>query len=155
MNISDLEKKQNAGYSFIETISVLAVSALFAAGVCFSAIKLIENAKVTQTRQQVAAYKSALESYYIDCGCFPTSQQGLEALWDKPVLNPVPKNWNGPYIDRCVQRDSWGNSFIYLSSKSAQFPNEVRGKLPFVIMSYGADGQKGGSGKDADVVSWK
>lgn len=145
----------DAGYTFIETLSVLAISALLAAGVFVSGIKIVEYAREVHTKQQIGMYKAALNSYFLDCGVLPSNQQGLEALWDKPVLNPVPKGWNGPYLDRQVQRDSWNNPFIYMTDKSSQFPLEVKGKLPYVIISYGADGKKGGDGKNEDIVSWK
>lgn len=155
MKRMEINDSPDAGYTFVETIAVLAISALLTAGVFVSAVMIVEKAREVHTKQQISMYKSALNSYYYDCGVFPSVQQGLEALWDKPVLNPVPKGWNGPYVDGQIQRDSWNNSFVYLTEKSSQFPLEVKGKLPYVIISYGADGMKGGDGKNEDIVSWK
>lgn len=148
------EDSKESGFTMVETLLVLAVSALLLAGAGVSTNRVVENARVNQARQQISQYKSALQSYYVDCGKFPSSQQGLEALWEKPVIAPIPANWDGPYLDRAVQRDPWGNSYLYLQRTTASYPDEAPDGLPFVILSLGADGAKGGTGKDADVQSW-
>lgn len=145
---------KESGFTMVETLLVLAVSALLLAGAGVSTSRVVENARVNQARQQISQYKSALQSYYVDCGRFPSSQQGLEALWERPALAPIPVNWDGPYLDREVQRDPWGNEYLYLQRTTASYPEEAPDGLPFVIMSYGADGSKGGKGKDSDVLSW-
>ncbi len=135
------------GFTFAETLAVLAIMLVLSAGVGISAMKYVEKARKLEARSQIQIYTLALQSYWMDCGAYPTTSQGLQALWEKPVLHPLPKNWNGPYITREVQADPWGNKYVYRCVKG--------GKLPFVITSYGADGREGGTGNEEDIVSWQ
>lgn len=148
-------KKSSDGFTFVETLAVLAIGAILAAGTAVSATKIIAIAKKTAARNQIDQYYTALQSYFIDCGCFPTTEQGLQALWEKPVLYPVPEKWNGPYVERKPSADPWGTNFEYISSSSSLMPSEVPKNLPFILISYGADRKKGGDGDDADIVSWE
>lgn len=142
------------GYTFIETLAVIAVSAVLASGTVISAGRIVALARKTAAQTQIEQYREALQSYYLDCGQFPTTEQGLSALWTKPVFYPVPTNWHGPYIEREAGTDPWGNRYCYCAS-STSFPAEVPEGLPFIIMSYGADGKESGEGEAADIVSWK
>lgn len=146
--------KKSEGFTFVETLAVLAIGAILTAGTCISVIKFIDTAKRTSAESSIRTYVSALNAYYIDCGAFPTEQQGLEALWKKPVLYPIPKKWNGPYINQQVKLDPWNNSYVYLRNTNPDFPLELPENLAFVIMSYGEDGRKGGTGRNEDIVSW-
>src|SRR5574344_2304601 len=141
------EKEAN-GFTFVETLAVLAVGAVLAAGAGISGAKIVEQARNTSAKESISQFKAALQSYYIDCGQFPTTQQGLEALWTKPVLVPVPQNWNGPYLDHELQADPWGAEYVYTAKGSAAFPEDAVSGLPFVIISYGADRVAGGDGND-------
>lgn len=143
------------GFTFVETLAVLAIGAILAAGTTVSATRLISMAKKTAARNLIEQYSSALQSYFLDCGSFPTSEQGLQALWECPVLYPVPENWNGPYLDRKPSPDPWGNEFEYIAGKTSAMPVDVPANLPFVLMSYGADKKRGGEGDDSDIVSWE
>lgn len=148
-------KKESEGFTFVETLAVLAIAAVLTAGSLLSATKLIAMAKKTAAKSQIEQFSSALQTYFLDCGRFPTSEQGLAALWEKPVLYPIPENWNGPYVDRKPGNDPWGTDFKYLSSESSTLPSEVPEGLPFVLMSFGADKTEGGEGYACDIVSWK
>jgi general secretion pathway protein G len=139
--------KKDEGFTFIETIIVLSIILILSAGVGFSAIKYVEHAKVVSCKQQLSSFKMALQSYYLDCGTYPSSNQGLKALWEKPSFAPVPDGWAGPYVDREIPKDSWNNDYIYL--------NPGENGLPFSIVSLGADGAKGGEKNNADIESWK
>ncbi len=139
--------KYDKGWTFIETLVVLTIVLILSAGVGFSAIHYIDKAKVTSAKTQIESFKLALQSYYIDCGKYPTTEQGLEALWQKPMFIPVPANWQGPYTDTEIPTDPWQNAFDYTA------PGEHG--LPFSIVSYGADGKEGGDGIDEDIISWK
>lgn len=147
--------KKAEGFTFVETMAVLAIGAVLSAGSIVSASKLISMARKNSARNQISQFSSALQSYFLDCGRFPTTEQGIESLWKRPVLYPVPENWNGPYLDREPGKDPWGGDFEYISSESSTLPAEVPEGLPFVLISYGADGQIGGVGEGADIVSWK
>ncbi len=140
-------KKRDDGFSFAETLAVLAIMLVLSAGVGVAAMKYVAKARVLQARSQIQIYTLALQSYYLDCGVYPTTEQGLNALWEKPYLHPVPAGWNGPYTDRQIQTDPWGNQYMYSRQKT--------GKTPFVITSYGADGREGGDDNEEDIVSWK
>lgn len=143
------------GFTYVETIAVIAIGAVLTAGSIFSATKVIASARKTAAKTQIEQYSTALQTYFIDCGRFPTSEQGLRALWEKPVLYPVPEGWDGPYLDREPGNDPWGTDFEYLSSESSPMPSEVPEGLPYVLISYGADKKEGGKGDAGDIYSWK
>ena len=106
-------------------------------------------------KNQIEQYSQALQSYFLDCGRFPTSEQGIAALWSKPELYPVPEKWNGPYLNKRPGKDPWGGDFEYISAESSALPSEVCENLPYVLLCYGADKKKGGSGEGEDIVSWE
>lgn len=133
-----------AGVTLIEMLVVMTIIALFAALVGPKLWKNVDTAKVTAARAQIHGFKGALRNYRLETGTFPTSEQGLLGLRVKP--GDVP-NWAGPYLDQDVPNDPWGRPYIY------KFPGE-HGDEPDII-SYGADGQPGGDGTNADIVSWK
>jgi general secretion pathway protein G len=88
---------------------------------------------------------TALGTYKLDTGTFPTTEQGLQALRVKPAdVN----QWNGPYMPKDIPKDAWARDFIY------RFPGEHQVDEPEIV-SLGADGQPGGEGINADIVSWK
>lgn len=104
-------KEKSDGFTFIETMAVLAIGAILSAGCFFSASKVVEIARKSSAESQIRQYCSALQIYFLECGAFPTTEQGLWALWEKPVLYPVPENWAGPYIDSKPTADPWGTNF--------------------------------------------
>jgi general secretion pathway protein G len=142
-------KKRVAGFTFVETLIAISIGAILAAGAGLSAVKIIDTARKTAAENQIAVFKAALQSYYIDCGRFPSSAQGLLSLWEKPTLSPVPAGWHGPYIDREIASDPWGSPYVYEERQNRE------GQLPFEIKSFGADGREGGTGIDSDIFSWK
>jgi general secretion pathway protein G len=139
--------KNDKGFTFIETVVTLGIILIMTAGVGFTAIRYIESARLASCKNQIETFRLALQSYYLQCGAFPTQAQGLAALWEKPVIAPVPPLWNGPYLDRQVPKDPWGRGYIY--------KNPGDKNLPWTIMSYGADGQEGGEGQNEDILSWQ
>ena len=141
------KSKKDDGFSFAETIAVLAIMLILTAGVGFSAAGYVQKARRLSAESQIEVYRLALQSYYLDCGAYPTDEQGLEALWEKPVLYPVPAGWNGPYVDKEIQKDPWGNDFVYSTRRNR--------KLPFTVVSFGSDSFEGGDGDAEDIVSWK
>lgn len=143
------------GFTYVETLSVLAIGAILSAGAVMSASRIIAVAKRTSAQSQIYQFSSALQTYFLDCGRFPTTEQGLKALWEKPDFFPIPENWNGPYLDREPSNDPWGANYQYLSSESSPLPSTVPKNLPFILMSFGADCKEGGEGDACDIVSWK
>jgi len=135
--------KADKGFTFIETIITITIILILSAAVGFSAIKYVERARIAACRNQIETFRLALQSYFLDCSQYPTEAQSLEALWEKPILSPVPTSWNGPYVDRQIPKDPWGNDYVYKN------PGEKN--LPFTIMSYGA-GREGEA--DGEIHSW-
>ena len=134
-----------AGVTLIEMLVVVTIIGLFVALVGPMLFKKADEAKVTATRAQIDGFGTALGMYKLDTGTFPTTEQGLQALRVKPAdVN----QWNGPYMPRDIPKDAWAHDFIY------RFPGEHQPDEPEIV-SLGADGQPGGEGTNADIVSWK
>jgi general secretion pathway protein G len=103
-----------------------------------------DKARRTAAHAQINAYMTALGAFKLDTGIFPTTEQGLQVLRDHPESVT---NWQGPYLQKEIEPDPWGHPYVY------KYPGE-HGDDPDLI-SYGADGQPGGDGNNADIVSWK
>jgi len=148
-------ERNNEGFTFVETTIVLSIMAVLAAGSAVSGGKLIAKSKRISARNQIEQFAAGLQSYYLDCGCFPTSEQGLGALWFKPDMFPIPEKWNGPYIDKEPAKDPWGSDYRYYCGESPFKSGTIPETLPYVLYSCGSDGEEGGEGEAEDVVSWK
>ena len=136
--------RRQAGVTLIEMMVVVVIIALLAALVLPRMMGQADKARKTAARAQINAYLTALGSYKLDTGNYPTTEQGLQALRTKPEnIN----GWQGPYTDKEIDNDPWGHPYLY------HFPGE-HGDEPDLI-SYGADGQPGGDGINGDIVSWK
>lgn len=133
------------GYSFLETLIVLAITIIMSAGVGIPALRYIERAKRTAAQTRIEIFRLALDSYYIDCNAYPQTMQGLAALIEKPTMHPVPEHWNGPYLTRAPGTDPWGYEWDYACPGPNGFPFEIR--------SFGKNGIEGGDGDDADIES--
>ena len=153
-NLGQMEKRRDSAFTFIETLAVLAVTAILTSQVGIAAHKMIQKARIASAKSQIEQIKLSLQNYFADCGRFPTQEQGLDALWEEPQLFPLAENWNGPYTDRKISTDPWGSEFIYLVKDSAGESLLPKG-LPFGIISLGADRAEGGSGNDKDIFSWE
>ena len=144
--IENQNLKGDEGFNFTEVIVSIAIILVLSAFVGIISIRYIDKARHAAARSQIDTFVLALEAYYIDCGRYPTTEQGLQALKDKPSIEPISSNWAGPYIYKNVPNDPWGNPYEY----TVPGPNG----LPFSIRSFGADGREGGTDKDADIESW-
>jgi len=131
------------GVTLIELLVVVTIIALFAALVGPRLFRQVGRSRVTAARAQINAFQTALGVYKLDTAKFPTTEQGLKALRAKP---DGVERWDGPYLPQDAPDDPWGHPYVY------KFPGE-HGEEPDII-SYGADGQSGGEGEDADIVSW-
>ncbi|MCL2128895.1 MAG: type II secretion system major pseudopilin GspG [Treponema sp.] len=143
-NIALLEGDE--GWTFMEILIVIAIVLILTSSVGFMAIQYLDRARSATARSQIDSFSIALESFYIDCGRYPTLEQGLSALWEKPSIQPISSNWTGPYLYKPIPKDPWGTPYDY----TVPGPNS----LPYGIRSFGADGREGGGGKDADITSW-
>lgn len=137
-------KRNQSGITLIEMLVVMTIIALFAALVAPRMLKKSDAARVTAARAQINSFMTALGTYKLDTGLFPTTEQGLVAL----RLRPQGVNqWQGPYLPQDIPLDPWGRPYEY------KFPGE-HGDEPDII-SLGADGAPGGEGINADLLSWK
>jgi general secretion pathway protein G len=132
-------------WTFIETLIVIGIILILTAAVGFSAFRYIDQAKIATTKSQIETLSMALNSYFFDCGAYPSKDQGLDALWTKPATGA--ENWKGPYLQKPVPKDAWGTAYEY----SVPGPNG----LPFGLRSFGSDGKEGGDGSAKDITSWE
>lgn len=129
------------GFTLIELLVVVIILGILAALVIPRITGRVDEAKIEATKVQLKAIKDALEQYKLDNGFYPTTEQGLRALVEKPTTPPVPPRWR-QYLDK-VPKDAWDRDFIYMS------PGIGR---PFELRSAGPDGKEG---TEDDIDVWK
>ncbi|HEY1475589.1 MAG TPA: type II secretion system major pseudopilin GspG [Pseudolabrys sp.] len=131
------------GFTLIEILVVITIIALIMSLVGPRVLNYLGESKVKAAKIQIQSFGSALDLFNLDTGRYPTTSEGLTALVQSPGTIPA---WNGPYLKGgVVPNDPWGKPYVYRS------PGEHG---PYDIMSYGSDGQEGGTGTAADIVSW-
>lgn len=137
---------QAAGFTLIELMVVIVILGILAGLVIPRITEKPEEARRVKAELQIQELSSALKEFKIDNGFYPSTEQGLQALVEKPAVGKTPRNYpsNG-YMDK-IPKDPWGNDYVYIS------PGEHG---DFDIISYGADGEEGGEGNNADVKSWE
>lgn len=135
------------GFTLIEVIVVVFILSLLAAIVAPRLIGRTDEARVTEAKVQIRNFETALKLFKLDNGFYPATDQGLEALVEKPSVGREARNYReGGYLEqRNIPKDPWGNEYIYASPG-------VNGD--FDLISFGADGQEGGEGFDADINNW-
>jgi general secretion pathway protein G len=139
-----LRRRPRRGFTLIELMVVLVVIGILAALIVPNVIDRADDARVTAARTDVNNLMQALKLYRLDNQRYPSAEQGLEALVRKPSVGAIPPNWK-PYLDK-LPNDPWGRAY--------QFVNPgVKGEID--VFSFGADGQPGGEGRDADIGSWQ
>jgi general secretion pathway protein G len=136
------------GFTLIEILVVITVIGLLAALVGPRILGRVSEAKSATAKAQVELLSVALDNYRLDNGSYPTTEQGLAALQEKPTRDPAPLNWRGPYLKRSIPADPWGRPYLYRSPGE----HDPGGND---LSSLGKDGQPGGEGEDADITSWK
>ena len=134
-----------SGFTLLELVVVIIVLGLLAAIVAPQILGRVSDARTTAAQTQVALFGTALDNYRLDNGSYPTTDQGLAALRERPTRTPVPSNWRGPYLRKDVPLDPWGKPYVYRS------PGE-RNATGYDLMSLGRDGKAGGEGEDKDVI---
>jgi general secretion pathway protein G len=139
--------RNNRGFTLIEIMVVVVILALLAALVGPRIMGQSDKAKIADTKVQVRNLESALKFYKLDSGVYPTTEQGLLALLEKPTVGKIPKNYRteGYLESKKVPKDPWGNDYVYVS------PGDHG---DYDLCSYGADDAKGGEGNNADICSW-
>lgn len=135
--------KNRKGFTLLELLVVLGIIAMLAGIVGPQVMKHMGTAKIKAAKVQIEDISTALDMYKLDVGNYPSNQQGLAVLVEKPVDS---KQWNGPYLRKDkVPVDPWQQEYHY------QQPGQ-HGK--FDLYSYGADDKQGGEGEDQDINSW-
>ncbi len=134
-----------SGFTLIEVMVVIVIIGILAALVVPKVMSRPDEARAVAARQDIASLMQALKLYRLDNRRYPSTEQGLQALVTKPSTAPVPEGWKaGGYIER-LPLDPWGKPYQYLSPG-------LRGEID--VFSFGADGQAGGEGPDADIGNW-
>ncbi len=136
-------RRTQSGVTLIEMLVVVTIIALFAALVAPRMLGRADAARRTAARAQINSFMTALGAYKLDTGTYPLTDTGLNALRTRPENTT---QWNGPYLPQDVPVDPWARPYLY------KYPGE-HGDEPDIV-SLGRDGQAGGEGNDADIVSW-
>ncbi len=138
-----LARARHLGFTLIELMVVLVIIGVLAALIVPNVLDRADDARSTAAKTDVNNLMQALKLYKLDNQRFPSAEQGLQALLVKPTTNPLPPNWKS-YLDK-LPNDPWGRPYQYLNPG-------IKGEID--VLSFGADGQAGGEGKNADIGSW-
>ncbi len=140
---SSSTRQTERGFTLVEMLVVITIIALIMALVGPRVLNYLTDAKIKTAKIQITSLENALDLYYLDANRYPTTSEGLRALVERPGGTAA---WSGPYLKgNTVPNDPWGRPYVYRS------PGEHGA---YDIMSYGADGQEGGTGADGDITSW-
>jgi len=138
-----LRRAKSRGFTLLELLVVLVVLGLLAGLVAPKYFSQLGKSEVKATRAQVEGLAKALDLYRLDTGHYPSTEQGLASLVTRPGSEP---KWGGPYLQKSVPLDPWGRAYAYTA------PGEHG---DYDLFSLGKDGQPGGEGENADIVSWQ
>lgn len=140
-----MKRNIQRGFTLIEILVVVSILAILGALIVPKIMDRPNEARIVAAKHDIGTVVAALKLYKLDNGRYPTTDQGLLALVEKPTADPVPGNWKGGgYLEK-MPKDPWGRDYLYLNPGV---------KREIDVMSYGADGQQGGEGFDADLGSW-
>jgi len=137
------EERREEGFTLVEILIVVIIIGLLAALVGPKLFGKVSSAKLKAAKAQIELFGTALDAFRLDVGRYPTGDEGLKVLREKPS---GVDGWQGPYLPKEIPLDPWGRPYIYIS------PGE-HGE--YDLISYGLDGVVGGDGENQDVVSWK
>jgi general secretion pathway protein G len=140
LSLTRIQAATQRGFTLIELMVVLVIIGVLAALIVPNVLERADDARVTAAKTDINNVVQALKLYKLDNQRFPTSEQGLQALVSKPTVGVIPGNWK-PYLEK-LPKDPWGNAYQYLSPG-------LKGEID--VLSFGADGQSGGEGKNADL----
>ncbi len=143
-----LIKLNQKGFSFLELMVVVVILGILATYIAPRYIGRTDDVKIVKAKADIASLETSLKLYRLDNGNYPTTEQGLLALVEKPTTDPVPQKWSEKgYLEKSrVPKDPWGREYLYLSPGVHD---------DYDIISYGADGAPGGEKKNQDINSWE
>lgn len=136
--------KHQRGFSLIEIMVVVVILGILASIVVPKIISRPDEARVVKAKQDILTVQNALDLYKLDNGIYPSTDQGLQALVEKPTTPPMPRDWK-KYL-KSLPTDPWGREYLYLN------PGQ-HGEID--IFTYGAEGQPGGTGINAEIGNWE
>lgn len=140
------QRRRQSGFTLVEIMVVVVIIGILGMLVVPKLLGRTGEARVTAARTDIATLMQALKLYKLDNQRYPTTEQGLQALVQKPTAGPAANGWKeGGYVEK-LPKDPWGNNYQYLQPG-------LHGEVD--VFSLGADGQPGGAGEDADVGSWE
>lgn len=140
-------RNKQKGFTLIEIMVVVVIIGILIGLVAPNIVGNVDEARVTAAKADISTLVDALERYYMDNSTYPTTDQGLAALVEKPSVSPEPKNWRAQgYIKRKkMLQDPWSNEYRYISPGASG---------PYDLYSLGSDSQEGGEGVQADIGQW-
>jgi general secretion pathway protein G len=133
---------RHGGFTLLELLVVMVIIGLLAGYVAPKFFSQVDKSEVKTAQAQIVSFDKAIAQFRLDTGHFPKTEQGLASLFAKPGNEP---KWDGPYLDKQIPLDPWGNPYQY------KYPGEHR---DYDLWSHGKDGRPGGEGNNADVVNW-
>jgi general secretion pathway protein G len=134
-------QRGSRGFTLVEILVVITIIALIMGLVGPRVLNYLNESRVKAAKIQIESFSSALDLFYLDVGRYPTSNEGLAALMQRPASSPM---WNGPYLRGALPNDPWGNPYVYRS------PGQ---KGAYDLISFGSDGKEGGTGAAADITN--
>nr|WP_314539745.1 type II secretion system major pseudopilin GspG [uncultured Massilia sp.] len=135
-------RHRHAGFTLLELLVVIVIIGLLAAYVGPKYFSQLGKSEVTVARAQIDAFEKSLDTFRLDVGRYPTTEEGLNALMAAPPTAAA--KWNGPYLKKGVPADPWGHAYQYRAPGT---------KAEYEVLSLGKDGQPGGEGDNADISS--
>jgi general secretion pathway protein G len=135
-------RRRNGGITLIELLVVMVIIAMFATLVGSRVFRNVEKGRQTLAKEQIVQFESVLDTFRLDVGRYPNTDEGLQALRTRPA---AVENWDGPYLRKDVPPDPWGHPYVY------RCPGQHG---DFDLSSYGADGKESGEGDNADIRNW-
>lgn len=140
---ASMGRARRFGFTLIELLVVILILGILAALILPRVIGRTDDAKVAAAKSDLNTLSNALQNFRLDCGRYPTTEEGLNALRVQPSGNAT--GWKGPYLTKDLPADPWGGAYVY------QYPGQSGGDS-YLLESYGADGAPGGTGPAEDII---